>query len=238
MFEDSTFESVGVIHTRTRGWMMATFALNGSILLALVMIPLFYPQMLPSLERAIPMEAPPPPIEPVRLPTAPASSPVSLPQSSAPIFQAPTVISRVNPAPGAPDDSAPIDWRNLAGSTNLPSGVGSPFASQSNANIRVAQPTPRAPASVSQGVMRGLLVFDPKPVYPPIAIATHTQGVVVLQALISRTGSIENLRVVSGPPLLRQAALDAVRQWRYRPFLLNGQPVEVETTVNVVFTLN
>jgi periplasmic protein TonB len=238
MFEDSTFESVGAIHTRTRGWMMATFALNGSILLALVMIPLFYPQMLPSLERAIPMEAPPPPIEPVQLQTAPASSPISIPQSSAPALQASTVISRSNPAPGAPDDSAPIDWRNLAGGANPLSGAGNPFGSQSNSNIRVTQPAPRAPASVSQGVMRGLLVFDPKPVYPPVAVAIHTQGAVVLEALISRTGSIENLRVVSGPPLLRQAALDAVRQWRYRPFLLNGQPVEVETTVNVVFTLN
>jgi protein TonB len=60
----------------------------------------------------------------------------------------------------------------------------------------------------------------------------------VLQATISRSGTIENLRVVSGPALLQQAALDAVRQWRYRPYLLNGQPVEVETTVNVVFKLN
>jgi protein TonB len=60
---------------------------------------------------------------------------------------------------------------------------------------------------------------------------------VVLQAVISKTGTIENLRVVSGPPLLQQAALDAVKQWRYRPYLLNGEPIEVETTVNVVFTL-
>jgi protein TonB len=58
-----------------------------------------------------------------------------------------------------------------------------------------------------------------------------------LQATISKAGGIENLRVVSGPPMLQQAALDAVRSWRYKPYLLNGDPVEVETTVNVVFNL-
>ena len=75
------------------------------------------------------------------------------------------------------------------------------------------------------------------PEYPLIAKATHTQGTVVLQATISRQGTIENLRVTSGPLMLQQAAVDAVRTWRYRPYLLNGDPVEVETTVNVIFTL-
>ncbi|MGA2219181.1 MAG: energy transducer TonB, partial [Terracidiphilus sp.] len=63
------------------------------------------------------------------------------------------------------------------------------------------------------------------------------QGTVVLEAIISKQGTIESLRVVSGPPMLQQAARDAVSAWRYRPYLLNGEPVAVETTVNVVFTL-
>ena len=62
-------------------------------------------------------------------------------------------------------------------------------------------------------------------------------GTVVLQATISKTGTIEDLHVVSGPAMLQQAAMDAVRTWRYRPYLLNNEPVEVETTVNVIFTL-
>jgi protein TonB len=70
-----------------------------------------------------------------------------------------------------------------------------------------------------------------------LAITTHTQGSVVLQALISRTGEIENLRVVSGSPYLSRAALEAVRQWRYRPYRLNNEPVEVETQIVVNFTL-
>jgi len=64
------------------------------------------------------------------------------------------------------------------------------------------------------------------------------QGQVVLNAIISKHGTIEDLHVLSGHPMLIQAALDAVRQWRYKPFLLNGEPVEVETTVTVIFNLS
>jgi periplasmic protein TonB len=60
---------------------------------------------------------------------------------------------------------------------------------------------------------------------------------VVIQATISKSGTIENLKVISGPAMLQQSALDAVRSWRYRPYLLNNDPVEVETTINVIFTL-
>ena len=75
------------------------------------------------------------------------------------------------------------------------------------------------------------------PVYPAIARTAGIQGTVILQATISKAGTIENLRAVSGPPMLQQAAIDAVKTWVYRPYLLDGQPVEVETTVEVVFTL-
>jgi protein TonB len=83
----------------------------------------------------------------------------------------------------------------------------------------------------------GLLLQKTMPTYPVIAKATRTEGVVVLQATISKTGTIENLHVISGHPMLKKAAIDAVSNWRYRPYLLNGVPVEVETTVNVVFKL-
>jgi protein TonB len=85
--------------------------------------------------------------------------------------------------------------------------------------------------------MAGQVIQQIKPVYPPIAKAARISGTVILQATISRSGTIENLKVVSGPAMLQQAALDAVRQWRYRPYLLNNEPVEVDTTVNVIFTL-
>jgi protein TonB len=82
-----------------------------------------------------------------------------------------------------------------------------------------------------------MLLDKVTPQYPAIAKAARIQGTVVLQATISKSGGIENLRVISGPPMLQQAAMDAVRSWRYKPYLLNGDPVEVETTVNVVFNL-
>jgi protein TonB len=98
--------------------------------------------------------------------------------------------------------------------------------------------TPAATQHVSSGVMQGMLIYKVIPTYPMVAQASRTSGTVILQATISRTGTIENLRVVSGPALLQQAAREAVKQWRYKPYMLNGQAVEVETTVNVQFTLD
>ena len=91
--------------------------------------------------------------------------------------------------------------------------------------------------AVSSGVMQGNLLSKTQPIYPAIAKAARISGTVVLQATISKTGTIENLHVVSGPAMLQQAAMDAVRTWKYKPYLLNGDPVEVETQVNVVFNL-
>jgi protein TonB len=102
------------------------------------------------------------------------------------------------------------------------------------------QPRVRAVAgklTVSAGVAVGLLVHKTQPTYPPIAKAARVSGTVVLQGTISKTGSLETLRVVSGPPMLRQAALEAVQTWRYRPYMLSNVPTEVDTTVNVVFAL-
>jgi protein TonB len=91
--------------------------------------------------------------------------------------------------------------------------------------------------TISAGIAVGLLVQKTAPSYPPIAKQAHVSGTVVIQATISKNGAIENPRVISGPTMLRQSAVDAVKTWRFRPYLLDGQPVEVETTVNVVFNL-
>ena len=90
---------------------------------------------------------------------------------------------------------------------------------------------------VSQGVTKGMVVYRIEPTYPPLARQARIQGVVVLTAMIDRDGNIQNLRLVSGHPMLAPAAIDAVKHWRYKPFLLNGQPVEVETTVTVTFQM-
>lgn len=100
-----------------------------------------------------------------------------------------------------------------------------------------AKPVPK-PISISAEVAKGLLSQSPAPIYPPFAASKGISGTVVLEALISEAGHIRQLRVVSGPRELQQAALDAARTWVYRPYLLNGEPVEVNTTINVVFTLH
>jgi protein TonB len=87
-------------------------------------------------------------------------------------------------------------------------------------------------------MMEGNLIYRAQPIYPPLARAARIQGTVLLRAIISRTGTIENLQMISGHPMLVGAAMDAVRQWRYRPYILNGDPVEVETQVTVKFSLS
>jgi protein TonB len=90
---------------------------------------------------------------------------------------------------------------------------------------------------VSQGVSQGLLIHQVKPNYPPLARQARIQGAVVLQAVIAKDGTIQGLHVVSGHPMLTGSAVEAVKQWRYKPYFLNGEPVEVETVVTVNFTL-
>jgi protein TonB len=90
---------------------------------------------------------------------------------------------------------------------------------------------------ISQGVTRGLLIHRVEPTYPPLAKAARVQGEVLLSAVIDVNGQIQNLQLVSGHPMLVPAAIAAVKQWHYKPYLLNGQPVEVETTITVIFSL-
>jgi protein TonB len=107
-------------------------------------------------------------------------------------------------------------------------------------NLAVPKFAPVVPQRVriSQGVTKGLLIRRVEPSYPTLARAARVQGEVILSAVISVNGEIENLQLVSGHPMLVPAALTAVKQWRYKPYLLNGQPTEVETTITVIFTLS
>jgi protein TonB len=115
------------------------------------------------------------------------------------------------------------------------SGVtGNVFSGQNGPRVKVAAPTTM---SISAGVAGGLLIQKTAPAYPQIAREARVSGTVVIQATISKSGAIEKLRAVSGPTMLRQPAMDAVKTWRYKPYMLDGEPVDVETTVSVNFTL-
>jgi protein TonB len=91
--------------------------------------------------------------------------------------------------------------------------------------------------NVSQGVSRGLLVKKVQPIYPPSALRLRTEGVVQLSATIAKNGNISAVKVLSGDPQLARAAVDAVKQWKYKPYLLNGEPVEIQTQVTMDFKL-
>jgi protein TonB len=116
--------------------------------------------------------------------------------------------------------------------------IGSVISSANAVAIPKFAPVTPQRVRISQGVTRGLLVHKEEPVYPTLARSARVQGDVVLSAVIDTNGNIQNLQLVSGHPMLVPAAIAAVKQWRYKPYLLNGQPVEVETTITVIFTLS
>jgi protein TonB len=200
----------------------------------MVLAPLIYPAGLPRMVKSFLMEAPAPQQpqpKPLTQVAMVASTPTQIQNGR--IF-APRLIPLTTFIPATPEIANPVNVaRADLGDKPDENSVFSTRGHQSE----IRQPA-SAPVRISGMVVAGLLVHQTKPVYPPIAIASRIEGTVVLQATISRAGTIENLRVINGPVMLQQAALKAVRDWRYRPYLLNGEPVEVETTVNVVFQLN
>jgi protein TonB len=235
MFEDSTFESTGRIRTRSRGWAIAALGLNSAILLALVAIPLIHPEAMPRQRWVYLIPTPPPPSAPpvMQHPTqrvaqaaAAVQEPFAAPRQIPPII----VMTHDSMPPGittiGPQD---LGTGVVGGDTGVLPPVARPHVVVSQAS----KTTTRIPSNLAAG----LLIYKPLPPYPAIARATHQEGTVVLAATISKDGTIANLRVVSGPAMLQGAAVDAVRNWRYRPYMLNGEPVEVETTINVNFTM-
>lgn len=147
---------------------------------------------------------------------------------------APTVIpKKIEIAKDEPPPAVnPNDTPGVAGGTgDVLGGIGTGPAAP--------PPPPAAPKRISVGgnVQAASLVNKVEPQYPPIAKTAHVSGTVVLHAIIAKDGSVEKLQFVSGPALLMASAMSAVKEWRYRPTMLNGQPVEVDTTVQVVFSL-
>jgi periplasmic protein TonB len=175
---------------------------------------------------------------PERRPAAPSRAGISAVTSYAgPIRQPRTIPRGTSKDANAP----PVTTVNPLGiampglDTGVPSALWDGQAHLLRLPIRMATPTH---VRISQGVMQGYLLERVQPGYPPLARQARVQGTVVLAATINKQGAIENLQVTSGHPMLVAAALDAVRRWRYRPFLLNGEPVDVSTNITVVFSLN
>jgi|GEM_PF-368051 len=134
-------------------------------------------------------------------------------------------------------ENAPPPSLDTAGADGLGGGAANASVLNGHAQPVVKFVSPK-PIAVSSGVATGMLIQRTPPVYPSIAKAARVGGTVVVHATISKNGTIKDLHVVSGPAMLQQAALDAVRTWRYKPYMLSNEPIEVETSVNVVFSLD
>jgi len=238
MFESSLMESGGQLKTKTTRWMLVTAIFNLSILAVLILIPLLYPEALPKTALTALLTAPPPPPPPPQQKVAEVKI-VSEIDSG---LHAPTKIPKEIKM--LKEEAAPSAGAGVQGMQGMGNGTGGGvqgglFASLNNsAQVvpRVVAKPPAGPVRVSSGTIAGMAISKPDPIYPPIAKAAHVQGAVILHAIISKQGTIENLVIVSGPPMLANAARDAVMRWRYKPYLLNGEPVEVETSITVNFT--
>lgn len=221
MFEDSTFASIGRIRTRSRAGAVSAIVVESAALLALVLFPLVYPSVLPPRIRTVLLESPPRDVQQPHQPRA-QSTPVAHSAINFVSIIAPTVIPH---APVSIDDTQEpqiaLNPGEMTADNGTSDGTGnSPFGAAPA--VRMARPAPRVPVRVLSSVVSGMIVEKILPRYPEIAVVTRTQGTVMLAAIISRIGTIENLRVVSGPAMLQQAALDAVRNWRYKPYCLTA----------------
>jgi protein TonB len=243
MFEDSLVESGGKIKTKRGATTTISFILEFLFLGVLVLLPLIFTEALPTKQLMTMLTAPPPPPPP---PPPPAAAPVVVKKIQSELdngqLRTPTAIPKKIQM--IKEDEPPPSAGPAGVVGGVPGGVpggamggvlGSVMSSVPTAVPKVATPQR---VRVSQGVSQGLLVHKVQPQYPPLARQARIQGVVVLQALIGKDGNIQNLHVVSGHPMLTNAALEAVKEWRYKPYYLNGEPVEVETTINVNFTLS
>lgn len=147
------------------------------------------------------------------------------------VHQPPRIPRRIDARAGG--DQPPIDLNLTVGQETAGiAGLGSEVTSVAAPKSRTA-----APVLMSRGVMAARLVYRIQPEYPKTATLIHLTGTVQLEAIIGTDGSVENLRVVSGNPILAKAAVDAVRRWRYQPTLLSGKPVEVKTVITVQFQM-
>ncbi len=246
MFEDLV-ESSPVPKKTNKPWtIVVSTLLQVTLLGVLILVPLIYTEALPKTMLTTLLVAPPPPPPP---PPPPAATPVKVVKPVARLMQAgklmapraiPKEVNIIKEQEMPPDMGAVGVVGGVPG--GVPGGQAGGVLGGIIGGVGSNQPPPpkEAPKRIRVGgqVQTAKLVNKVTPVYPPLAKQARIQGTVRLQAVIAKDGSVVELQVLSGHPLLVQAALDAVRQWRYHPTLLNAEPVEVVTTVDVIFTLS
>ena len=219
--------------------------LQAAIIAFLALLPLLYDSRLPSMQLRSTLLAPLPPV-------APAFKEAVVPAGRIPtghrfVFH-PDSLNRMVRTTAKTVEITPAPSLEVTGATGDPNGAASSILSGLNAAPQYPPPAP-AKQAVTQApkhqtirlgsvLSESNLIHKVQPVYPPLARSARVSGTVEFSATISRDGRIENLQLLHGHPLLVNAAKEAILQWRYRPTMLNGQPVEVITSIIVSFNLN
>jgi protein TonB len=237
MFEDSLIESGGKLKTKRGATTTVSFLVQVGIIGFMVLIPLLFTEALPNMMLATALVAPPPPPPP-----PPPAEVHIVKQVQTDIvngqLRTPTKIPKKVEMIKEEEAPPPMTSGVVGG---VPGGVpGGSMSGVMGGIIGGSALIPKVAVQrirVSSGVTQGMVIKKVDPVYPAIAKTARVQGTVILAAVIGKDGAIQNLHVVSGHPLLQGAAMDAVKQWRYKPYILNGEPVEVDTQVEVHFTL-
>jgi protein TonB len=247
MFSDSLLE-FGAQSKRKAFATTTSFIVNCLAIMVMLAVPLMFTEELPKAQLLTFLMAPPPPPPP----PPPAAAVVKVVKqiqtdmmnngtlrTPTKIPQKVQMIKEEEAPPPMPSNGGVVG--GVPG--GIPGGqlggvIGSVISSANLSAVPKFTPVVPQRIRISGGVTKGLLIHRVEPSYPPLARSARIQGEVVLTAIIDGNGQIQNLQLVSGHPMLVPAALTAVRQWRYKPYLLNGQPVEVETTVTVIFTLS
>jgi protein TonB len=240
MFENSLVVSqINRTSSIQRWTAFASMGLQIAVVFLLVALPLLHPERLafqmgaPRLLTPLPQK-PPVPTERVRASSTASSTAASITTQQR---TAPSVLTNLLPRQNdeAPSVS-PLPFA-MGANDGVPKGLETGDANSDRHIAVVATHPTSGPVRVSSGVSAGRLIAPIRPIYPNIARIARVEGTVVVEAIISRSGTISSLRIVSGPAMLRQAALDAVGAARYQPFQLNGSPTEVQTTISVNFRL-
>jgi protein TonB len=236
MFEQSMLLSSAP--GKKAGALAASLAAQSFALGTLFLIPLIYTDRLPFAQLQLPTFLPSPPRPELPKPE-PALRRRAIPRVRNP-FVSPTTIPPLNRqldlidnAPGLPDriDSGPPI-------PSMPNMIVTPIIPPPPLLPHLVEATPSKPIAVTSDIQSARLIHKVIPVYPNLARITRISGTVRLQATVSAEGTIEKLEVISGHPILVQAAVDAVRQWIYRPTILHNIPVEVIAPIDVIFTLS
>lgn len=240
IFADSLLENSWARRTRRSWTTITSFGLQALIVALLLLVPLLRTVGLPTVRTvSTPISAGRAHVQP--LPAAPHNPAIAITTMTIPgrLMQPsriPSVVTRGG------DESSP---QPLGGVGDGIEGMGALGSGEGIANVlaggnSAVMPAP-PPASThifrTSSMLQGSLIHSVQPVYPALAKTARIQGAVVLSATIAKDGSMEGLHVLSGPPMLVTAAVEAVRQWRYRPYILNDEAIEVETQITVNFTL-